>query len=434
MTLHGVDAIRFRKAERRLAKLAQCLWDRCDPVPLRTETLRWLNVHNGQASLAPIWYLYVWYLVGAELASREEDAALSLLGQLTPVLEQHQREEGRHNGFSALYWGLTALANIRIEDWSVAEAAHGEAMAHFNDCPMSREERAQLQRLLCVTGYSLNIQNGYLTDLEPKLLAMAQSAENRLGQVEARLLLGRYYLAVGMTEQATPHLEFAAAQGGQTYLPLEAEILLHQLREQPLNAEQQERIAWRQVLRLKNTDPRHDGEQILTACAQALEQKVLSQEKEETARMLAATALVNLGPGQEAEPLLDQIKAPVLQTPVVNLRLLIRIRQGRLDEAERLLHSVPEERRKDLFYAECQIRLARGDLSGLEEPIRAFLEDSTALFDQVKAHFLMGQYCLALGRQAQAKEHLTFVVEHGGRLYIRKRAEQLLEDAGGADT
>ena len=74
--------------------------------------------------------------------------------------------------------------------------------------------------------------------------ALADSAVNRFQRVEARLLLGRYHLTVGNTQAARDHLEFALAQGGETYVGLLADDLLRELEGREPSPERQ----WRRAM------------------------------------------------------------------------------------------------------------------------------------------------------------------------------------------
>ena len=194
------------RALKKLAGMARPLWERCDPMPLkRAIENRYAGGPRRERQL--VQDLYTTYYVGALIAAGEV---------VTPESVMKAQLEDRHSGNGALYWGLAALIHIQWERWDQALQAQVQAMANYDDCPLRRDVRREVQRLLCVTGYALKIHSSTLEGLEDDLSALADSAVNRFQRVEARLLLGRYHLTVGNTQAARDHLEFALAQGGET--------------------------------------------------------------------------------------------------------------------------------------------------------------------------------------------------------------------------
>ena len=194
-------------------------------------------------------------------------------------------------------------------------------MANYDDCPLRRDVRRELQRLLCVTGYALKIHSSTLEGLEDDLSALADSAVNRFQRVEARLLLGRYHLTVGNTQAARDHLEFALAQGGETYVGLLADDLLRELEGREPSPERQ-------------CDPWP-----LLAALEAAQACQIPAPARAGLRMLEATALVSLGREEEAEALLDQVpdqEQGDYRMQKLQLRAILCNRRGRTEEAEEL--------------------------------------------------------------------------------------------------
>ena len=295
------------RALKKLAGMARPLWERCDPMPLRRAIEnRYAGGPRRERQL--VQDLYTTYYVGALIAAGEV---------VTPESVMKAQLEDRHSGNGALYWGLAALIHIQWERWDQALQAQVQAMANYDDCPLRRDVRRELQRLLCVTGYALKIHSSTLEGLEDDLSALADSAVNRFQRVEARLLLGRYHLTVGNTQAARDHLEFALAQGGETYVGLLADDLLRELEGREPSPERQ----WRRAMLRVEEETRRMADTCdpwpLLAALEAAQACQIPAPARAGLRMLEATALVSLGREEEAEALLAGI---VLDTKGFTMR------------------------------------------------------------------------------------------------------------------
>ena len=415
------------RALKKLAGMARPLWERCDPMPLkRAIENRYAGGPRRERQL--VQDLYTTYYVGALIAAGEV---------VTPESVMKAQLEDRHSGNGALYWGLAALIHIQWERWDQALQAQVQAMANYDDCPLRRDVRREVQRLLCVTGYALKIHSSTLEGLEDDLSALADSAVNRFQRVEARLLLGRYHLTVGNTQAARDHLEFALAQGGETYVGLLADDLLRELEGREPSPERQ----WRRAMLRVEEETRRMADTCdpwpLLAALEAVQACQIPAPARTGLRMLEATALVNLGREEEAEALLDQVpdqEQGDYRMQKLQLRAILCNRRGRTEEAEELAGKMEElmvqagrdNGRREVFCLRCTARLKRGEAGGLEEGLRRYITCGGPLLSQVGDHLLLGRYCLAVGRIEEAGEHLTFAAERGGPMYVGKEAAQLL--------
>ncbi len=426
-------------ALKKLAQLARPLWEQCDPGPLRRAIEeRYAGGPRREDQLVK--GLNDTYQVGALIAAGEA---------VTPESVMKAQLEDRHSGNGALYWGLAAMIHIQWERWDQALQAQVQAMANYDDCPMQRDVRREVQRLLCVTGYALKIHSGTLEGLEDHLSALLDSAANRFQRVEARLLLGWYHLAAGDVQAARSHLEFALAQGGATYVRLLADDLLRELEGRGPSPERQ----WRRAMLRVEEEVRKaadtcDPRPLLAALEEAQACQAPDPARAGL-RMLEATALVNLGREEEAEALLDQV--PDLdqgdyRIQKLQFRAVLANRRGRTQEAEELAGKIEElaaqagweDGRREAFCLRCTARLKRGEADGLEEDLRRYATCGGSLLSQVCDHLLLGRYCLAVGRTEEAREHLAFAAERGGPLYVGKEAAELLRtlppSPGGGET
>ncbi len=418
-------------ALKNLKGLVRPLWEECSPAPLK-KAVEKRYAHGARGEPPLVQGLYWTCYLGALAAAGEAVAPESVV--------QFQQGE-RHHGGDALYWGLAALIHIQWERWDQAAQAQADAMANYNDCPMQRDVRWEVQRLLCITGYTLKVHNGELEGLETDVLTLVDNAANRFQQVEARLLLGRYYLAVGKSGEAMSHLEYARSQGGATYAVLLADDLLRELEGREPSPERRWRRAWLQIEReskkmLDTCDPRP----MLAALKEA--EVWCPDHIHAGIRMLEASTLMNLGRDGEAATLLDHIPdqgqdGSGCRGQKLHIRAVLSNRLGRMEEAEELareleglldgrLEKEQQNLRRAIVSIRCTARLKRGETEGLEEVLRQRMDSSENMFDRVINHLYLGRYCLNAGRLEEAREHLSFTWEHGGALYIRGEAGELL--------
>lgn len=73
------------------------------------------------------------------------------------------------------------------------------------------------------------------------------------------------------------------------------------------------------------------------------------------------------------------------------------------------------------------LALRRGETEGLEPIFLAALERANTPRLRVARRWLLAELYRLEGRQAEAREHLAYVAEHGNKLYVRAEAEKLLE-------
>lgn len=76
------------------------------------------------------------------------------------------------------------------------------------------------------------------------------------------------------------------------------------------------------------------------------------------------------------------------------------------------------------------LALRRGETQGLEPIFLAALERAEAARFQVVWRWELAALCRLEGRQAEAREHLEYVAEHGNKLYMKADAEKLLAQLG----
>lgn len=76
---------------------------------------------------------------------------------------------------------------------------------------------------------------------------------------------------------------------------------------------------------------------------------------------------------------------------------------------------------------DCVLLFKQGRLDGLEERFLAQAEQADCLFSRVTAHAFLGYLAQGRGDETAAAEHLRYVVEHGNKLAIRAKAEELLK-------
>lgn len=112
---------------------------------------------------------------------------------------------------------------------------------------------------------------------------------------------------MGNTQAARDHLEFALAQGGETYVGLLADDLLRELEGREPSPERQ----WRRAMLRVEEETRRMADTCdpwpLLAALEAAQACQIPAPARTGLRMLEATALVNLGREEEAEALLDQV-------------------------------------------------------------------------------------------------------------------------------
>lgn len=73
------------------------------------------------------------------------------------------------------------------------------------------------------------------------------------------------------------------------------------------------------------------------------------------------------------------------------------------------------------------LALRRGETEGLEPVFLAALERAEMERARVSWHWTLAALYRLEGREAEAREHLAYVAEHGNKLYVRAEAEKLLE-------
>lgn len=81
--------------------------------------------------------------------------------------------------------------------------------------------------------------------------------------------------------------------------------------------------------------------------------------------------------------------------------------------------------REMLDWSETVAKLGEG-APELEPLLLERLERAGCTREQVAAHAALGAYCWQRGQSDRAREHLSFVAAHGGRLAVRTEAERLL--------
>lgn len=165
-------------------------------------------------------------------------------------------------------------------------------------------------------------------------------------------------------------------------------------------------------------------------------------------RLNMSTALHALGRGEEAAQILDQLEPWVRKTGGQYLatwlfnRMALSVQAGDclqaqqlLEEAETVVRSMTPEGQKTSAWEELlerdrwQLRFQRKeDLAGLLQTTLHWLERTESLHLQVTDHYHAACCLQGLGRTEEARPHLEFAVEHGGKLEIQRRAEKMLEE------
>ncbi len=79
------------------------------------------------------------------------------------------------------------------------------------------------------------------------------------------------------------------------------------------------------------------------------------------------------------------------------------------------------------------LRLHQGLTDGLEDQLVQLAASAPDAWRRVEAHLLLGRFCLAAGRDDEAREHLNYAVAHGNRLYAKQEAGELLRSLDGQE-
>ena len=165
-------------------------------------------------------------------------------------------------------------------------------------------------------------------------------------------------------------------------------------------------------------------------------------------RLNEATALQCLGRLEEALDCLDRLEPKLPAKPTLigltywNNRSALCFDLGKgeemargLDRTERLLsevHLAPSQREMYQFSLRinrCTQRfLEDGPTEAAEREYQYLLAHAANQRQRVSFHSALGQCAMARGAFDEAREHLSFAVQHGGKLFTKRRAEGLLAE------
>lgn len=163
-------------------------------------------------------------------------------------------------------------------------------------------------------------------------------------------------------------------------------------------------------------------------------------------RLNEATALLCLGRFDEALDCMDRLEPKLPAKPTLatltywNNRSALCFDLGKreemaqdLDRTEQLLaqvHLSPSQRvmyQFSLRINRCTQRfLEDGPTEAAEREYQYLLDHAANQRQRVSFHSALGQCAMARGAFDEAREHLSFAVQHGGKLYTKRRAEELL--------
>lgn len=400
------------------------LWD-CDPEPLvrlYSHSERWFGQGAGLTGLV--------YLNGMEalLAAGQETTVIKMI---EPLLKDPRTA---NSGASCSFYYLKlSQALTQQEDWAEAIEAQNKAMSYFNQ--LRKKEQQGLSWELGLNGYTLQLHNGEMVGLEEKCLGLLNAAPTPKGQMEAHLLLGKLYLALHRDREAETHLTYAAEKGNKLLVQKEADLLLAQLRKDPLTKEQRIFGAQRACAKGRYSEA-------VGFCEKAYPWNDFDSEKETLNLVYFPSALLNLGRFEESLEQLEKIEPLFLTSGSEELRLihfynkaLAYMGLNRLDEATEAQNravAIFEENnleayRHQLCRSGLQLNIKRGNLDGLEEQINALLEKASEGFEKMADHMTKAQYLLAAGRSQEARPHLEYVVKHGGEHHFVREAQAALE-------
>lgn len=162
-------------------------------------------------------------------------------------------------------------------------------------------------------------------------------------------------------------------------------------------------------------------------------------------RQTLAAALSLLGRTEEAEQELNLILAAYRQYPpearlqIESVAAVIKLKAGKPEDARsylaemaRHVDKLPKDSERKRWQGilenrRCLYRLLTE--GGSEELLSAYRQQLTGckdLYDQVTIHMNLARCLLDLGRGDEARPHLTFVAENGGKLAIRAEASARL--------
>lgn len=168
-----------------------------------------------------------------------------------------------------------------------------------------------------------------------------------------------------------------------------------------------------------------------------------------SAHVNAATALYNLGRFEEAlahldRPGLEDYPLPSQAVCLLNRAAVYcdtdrpREMAGALAQAEELIRdsAFPREQRRafeDICYSDhlALEMLEKGPSPELENAYRALLAQAGGESQRVGIHLQLARCALAREDEAAAREQLEYVLAHGGKLFFRRRAEEMLKTLDG---
>lgn len=336
---------------------------------------------------------------------------------------------------------LLSEVYAQLERWQEAVAEQNRAMEFYGLLSPKELEDDLLRWMLCRSGYDLQLHQGRTEGMEPLLLQLLDTAPDPWRLAEIHLLLGRYYKAVEEKEKAEEHLGYTAGHGNALFAKYQAEKLLRELRGEGPNGEDLTREAQRKMRDL--SDPLNP-QPALEVCLEALDRPEVQEAPMWSAllRLSAGADLVNLGRYEEAleqlaliSPGLSILSQPAVKIQVLHLSLLARMGLGQLSEAAKLQQEAVELFSREKALEPCrwaltrtgyELRVRQGHLEGVEGEAKGLLDTARNEVDRLSARMLLGRYYLAAEEREKAREHLEYVVEHGGKHHFRRDAEELL--------
>lgn len=339
---------------------------------------------------------------------------------------------------------LVSRAHTQLESWTEAIRTQNEAMDCFNRLPASRRGREDLQWQLCLNGYTLRLHQGQTDGLEELCRLLVESAPSPHLENEARFLLGRLLAALGRDREGEEQLEWVVKNGNKLHCRREAEVLLCELRGTELTgAARTHRACRARELLAVQRNPTLDPEPFLEISREALSHPEVLAEREAAAtlRLQAAADLVNLGRYEEAWGELEALdltrpleRQTAVQLWVLYLRTVVEVGRDHLDQAVRLQNEAVALFEKgnaapwrwNLTYSGLSLQIKLGQLEGLEERVRELLETAPDETGQMFAHMRLARYLLAAGRGEEARPHLEYVAERGGKHHFQAEAVALL--------
>ena len=170
-----------------------------------------------------------------------------------------------------------------------------------------------------------------------------------------------------------------------------------------------------------------------------------------TVQMMLSIALNELGQSQAAEQELNLILsayeqyAPEIKIRIESIAVFVKLKAGKLEDARSYLTEMAyhvDKLQNDavrktwqgiLQNRECLYRLLTE--GGSEELLSAYRQELTGckdLHDQVVTRMNIARCLLDLGRGDEARSHLEFVAQNGGKLVIRAEAWKRLAELDGA--